>query len=511
MREPASCAPATNTRELSLQPSMTNSEGLAGRHRKPTVGSNSALARFLDGFIFYSLLVVISLTAVPYGTVEPWWKAVFECAVFTLGLLWVVYGLMGGTWFVRQHRLLIPILALVIFAVFQAILPLRSSYEGISSSTGLLPSSFSPYDTKLFAYQLFALMVVAGLLLRHTTSRRRLMTLICVVVCVGLGSTVFGLVRMVFQEQPGFLLPHLQLDRGMGGVGFAQFINHNHFAFLAEMSLGLVLGLMLRRPMTFARLALGLGIDIPMWIAIAYSGSRGGLVSMMGQVLFVALMVFIAGPFIADRGRQLLKDDRGPQRSRRMGSLLVTRIVLIASFLVVMVVGIIWIGGDQLASRLETVPNELGVEGSDKHIATYRSTIWTMTWQMIKDHPVAGVGFGGYWIAITKYHYGSGEMTPQQAHNDYLELLASGGLIALVIGLWFIVLFLRESFSSLRASDPFLRASRFGALAGIFAVAIHSIVDFGLHVTINTLVFVVLVVIATVRVRAIPSSGVAQV
>ena len=36
---------------------------------------------------------------------------------------------------------------------------------------------------------------------------------------------------------------------------------------------------------------------------------------------------------------------------------------------------------------------------------------------------------GGYWIAIPGYHNASGTLVPQEAHNDYLELLASGGII----------------------------------------------------------------------------------
>ena len=123
-----------------------------------------------------------------------------------------------------------------------------------------------------------------------------------------------------------------------------------------------------------------------------------------------------------------------------------------------------------------------------------------MTWEMIKDHPIVGVGFGGYWIAITKYHKASGEVTPQEAHNDYLELLSSGGLIGVAIGLWFILGFGKSVLTRLRYGDPLLSALSIGALAGIFAVAIHSIVDFGLHITINALLFVTLMVIATVTI-----------
>jgi O-antigen ligase len=441
-------------------------------------------------------MTVIALTAIPYGTIEPWWKAVFQCAIFALGCLWMIDGSLSGTWLVREHRLLIPMVALVVFLVIQIIVPVRAGVPGSAIGSGSRPISFAPYDTKMAAFQLIAFIITAALLLRYTTTRRRLMTLIYVVVGVGLGSTMFGLLRRSLQYKVGFLLPHLQTDDAMGSAGFAQFINHNHFAFLVEMSLGLLLGLMLRRPLKPIRLVLGLVLAIPMWIAIVYSGSRGGLASMIAQILFVALLVFVASP-----GRALLRTKDGRGQVGRMGPFLITRVVLITSFLVVMVMGIVWIGGDPLAYRLEAVPNELGVKDSDKYTRTHRSTIWPMTWQMIKDHPLAGVGFGGYWIAITQYHRGSGELTPQEAHNDYLELLASGGLIGGAFVVWFIALFLKEQIFRSRDSGVVLGAYSGGALAGIFAVAIHSVVDFGLHVTLNALVFTILITIATIRIR----------
>ena len=238
------------------------------------------IARLLDRFIFHSLLVVFVLAAVPYGTVEPWWKALFECAMFALALLWIIEGMLSGKWLVRQHRLLIPLLALVVFTVVQTTLPLRSA----SVSGGLQPISFSPYDTQLFVYHLLALIVASGLLLRYTTTRSRLKSLVYVSIGIGLLSTAFGLLRHAFQAKPGYLLPYLQPDSGevLGGGGFGQFINHNHFAFLAEMSLGLVLGLMLIRPVRFTRLVWCLAMAIPMWVAVVYSGSRGGLASITG-------------------------------------------------------------------------------------------------------------------------------------------------------------------------------------------------------------------------------------
>ena len=57
---------------------------------------------------------------------------------------------------------------------------------------------------------------------------------------VGSGMRLFGILRQTTQRGSGFGLPLLLPD-----VGYGQFINKNHFAYLMEMSLGLVLGLIL--------------------------------------------------------------------------------------------------------------------------------------------------------------------------------------------------------------------------------------------------------------------------
>jgi phosphotransferase system glucose/maltose/N-acetylglucosamine-specific IIC component len=46
------------------------------------------------------------------------------------------------------------------------------------------------------------------------------------------------------------------------------------------------------------------------------------------------------------------------------------------------------------------------------------------------------------------------------------------------------------------------KAASLGALTGIFGVALHSLVDFGLHITINALLFTTLIVITTVGIKA---------
>jgi len=93
-------------------------------------------------------------------------------------------------------------------------------------------------------------------------------------------------------------------------------------------------------------------------------------------------------------------------------------------------------------------------------------------------------------------------MTPQEAHNDYLELLSSAGLIGLAVGIWFAVAVVRKIRQSLGTDTGYKRAVRLGAVLGITGVAAHSLVDFGLHIMTNAVVFIILIMIATSRIDA---------
>jgi tetratricopeptide (TPR) repeat protein len=83
-----------------------------------------------------------------------------------------------------------------------------------------------------------------------------------------------------------------------------------------------------------------------------------------------------------------------------------------------------------------------------------------------------------------------------------LEIISGGGIIAVALVTWFFAAFIKRACKCLRARHSFRRATCLGALAGICSAAVHSFVDFGLHVTINALVFTSLVVIATTHMRA---------
>lgn len=451
------------------------------------------VAQLFSAFIFYALLAVIALAAIPYGTVQPWWQSLFECAVFALAAFWLMEGFLGGSWNIKAYALLWPLLALAIFGWIQT-LPLLAR-GGAQVETLKLGGdawralSADPHGTRQWVSKMLALILTGAMLLRYTSSRRRLRALVSLVVGIALASAIFGLLRQMMQHQPDFILPYLKQ-----GFGYGQFVNKNHFAFLMEMAFGLVLGLALWGGMARERRLVCLGAALLFGGALVLANSRGGIFALVCQLLFSALLFSVVRPVRDSTARE----SRVNILVQQFGRSLLVRALLVIGLALIITAGIFWVGGDPLVGSLEAMPTEVGAPAEGIRWAVRRRDIWPATWRLIEDHPLAGTGFGGYWMAITAYHDASGEKTPQEAHNDYLEFLAGGGLLGGMLGLWFVYAFVREArLRLLRASDSFGRAARCGALTGLCGIAAHSFVDFGLHVTINAALFIVLTVIAT--------------
>jgi O-antigen ligase len=122
-----------------------------------------------------------------------------------------------------------------------------------------------------------------------------------------------------------------------------------------------------------------------------------------------------------------------------------------------------------------------------------RPVYFRNTAEIIKDFPIVGTGLGTYLYAYPMYEKKySGDLL-DHAHNDYLELLAEGGIVGGGLMIIFAfgalgVLFLRWA----RRNDHFVRGVGLGCLAGIAAILIHSLTDFNLHITANAVLFVTL-------------------
>ena len=414
--------------------------------------------RVIRGAVFVALLALLAISAVPYGTVEPWWKAAFVCAVFAICILAIVE---SGSLKFENGSILLPMLALTVWAFVQTIALGSQEIAGITIRNTISADAF---QTRFFALQMLALTAWLALLYRYASTERHMRVLVYTILGVAVVSAVFGILRQATQHEIGFVLPLLRPNQGYG-----QFINKNHFAYLMEMAFGLGIGVAL---MKRERVLIYVALLLPIWTALVLSNSRGGILAMLVQIGSAVLL-------LSSRG------------------LTAFRAGLLGVLVVGVLVGTFWVGGDRLASNFENASSELNA--GDAGVS--RNEIWRATLKMFAAHPITGVGLGGYWIAITAYHDASGLMTPQEAHNDYLELLASGGLVGFAIGVWFVVMVVRAVRANLAINTGYTRALRLGAVLGIIGVAAHSLVDFGLHILVNAIIFLSLISIATSKGR----------
>lgn len=444
-----------------------------------------SVSDIVDQVLFVSLLAIIPIVVIPYGTVDAWWEAIFECLVFFLTAIWILKATFASGWQLRKLSLVFPLIVLTAYAFLQAI-----QWPSTSGTAAPRMLSVDHYQTYLTARKLLALTLFLAALLTHTSTAKRFRWCVKTIIAVGLGSALFGILRQFLQSpesNQGFILSFL-----FYGIGYGQFISPNAFAYVMELTLGLLLGLILGGGVRRNRVLIYAAILAVVWTALVLSNSRGGLLSLGGQVVFVLL---VSLNWYLDR-----KLSSGEEAQRWMIFLRQSKLVRALGIIFVLgglTAGVFWIGGINLANKMagDTEVEQAGPDGST------RQEIWRASGRMFRNNLWTGVGFGAYYLAIPQYQVGSGRLKLEQAHNDYLDLAASGGIIGLVLSAWFVTILIGRARASFKQHDGYQRAAALGAVTGMLGVGIHSFVDFGLQVTAVAIMFATLVVIVVADVR----------
>ena len=119
-------------------------------------------------------------------------------------------------------------------------------------------------------------------------------------------------------------------------------------------------------------------------------------------------------------------------------------------------------------------------------------------------YPLVGTGLNTYGVATLFYQRYDLEQHYAQAHNDYLQLLAEGGLLVLIPSLVVVSLVIGGIRRRLTtdADQPLTWWIRIGAIAGLAGIATQSVVEFSLQMPGNTALFVLLLALAMHRPRS---------
>ncbi len=130
--------------------------------------------------------------------------------------------------------------------------------------------------------------------------------------------------------------------------------------------------------------------------------------------------------------------------------------------------------------------------------ASIRLEVWRATSELWRQFPIAGTGLGSFESTFPLVE--TEEMAVvswEHAHNDWLELLTTGGVLALaaaILGVVFLFRRLHETLLTSRSHEA--AAAALGGLGALVAVGFHELLDFGLTLPANSFTLALVVGVA---------------
>jgi O-antigen ligase len=138
------------------------------------------------------------------------------------------------------------------------------------------------------------------------------------------------------------------------------------------------------------------------------------------------------------------------------------------------------------------------VVSSNEGIDEGRVQLWKETLGLIRAYPIFGCGLGAYGSAFPKYKVSGPLLTDDQAHEDYLQLLAELGIVGAAILAALAGATVRAAFRGpFVASNPTSWSLSLACAGSLAAILLHSTADFNLYIPANAMVMAWVAAIAT--------------
>lgn len=438
----------------------------------------------LSSIIFILLCVMLIFSVVFYGAVDTAALAVLTAVAAVIVLFWLADGWKTGQFKYNSSLLQVPLLALILIGLIQ-LLPLRNfvASEELLSTQSVSSLSLNPYMTRLAIIRLGVDFVFFAALLTFINHRSRLKKLILTIIIFSSIMAFYGILQR---------LANLEGIYGVRetpqAIPFASFVNQHHFAAFMEMTIGLTLGILFGKGVKKEMRIYLLIAALMMGMAIIFTGSRGGMIS------FLAVLGFIVfANVLWDRQKSDDESEEDIKISRFRRNLLLVGGGLVLIF--VLFGSVILLGGDNALLR------GVGLNVSQDDYSSGRTHFWSVALKIFFDYPILGAGLDAFGTAFSRYDSWNGMFRVEQAHNDYLQILADAGILGFICVFAFIFLLFKQSLRTIgNASDHFRRNAAIGALAGCFGIVVHSFFDFPLRTPSNAFYFLAMATVATVAV-----------
>ena len=444
------------------------------------------------------VLALIALATLAFGAVYPWAYLPLFVAATTIGAIGI-----GQHGVVPTLRPVFVGLALLSITVAIQLIPLPATFvNAISPSTrgimnsydlGFVPASqwlrlsIDPARTRIALFALVALgMYVVGL--ASLLDARGLRALPCGLALLAVPLALFAIYSR--QDNNGLIYGFWKPLDGGGADQAGPFINRNHFGGWIVMSLCVMVGWLLGKMERVARVApkrspiVGddLGGVLLMAIAIVVGTiSLFWIVSRSAITSFVAAVAIFAWYVVRRRHMR-------PAPQMLVLTALGAVLIAAASFR----------GIDMLARWF-----------IDERSLLSRFDAWRDGWEVVRDFPVLGTGLNTYSPAMLFYQKRNPGFHMAQAHNDYLQLAAEGGVIVVLAAAGTGIVLINAMRRTLRAAQIEARGYwvRTGSAVGLMAIAFQEIAEFSLQIPANAFLFCTLAALTLTPVRSGTPAG----
>jgi O-antigen ligase len=400
-----------------------------------------------EKILLYGIFGLLLFGPLAFGAVEPWSIFLMEAGSTALFLVWAGRQVLDGQMKVRWNPLFFPMGAFGALVVAQLVLR-RTAYPHDSVSLALL----------YVAYAMLCFLATQTLV-RGAQAR----SLALIFSVYGAALAGFALLQGISSNGRLYWIrqPH------NGGWIYGPYVNHNHYAGLMEMLVPIPLIVSLTRLAPPKVRAVAAGAAAVMVGTIFLSGSRGGMVAIVVELIILAML--------------LVKQKRGAGTAIGIGV-----------FLAVVAGLLVWIGGAELSQRIASVGPGHADLASD-----IRSYINRDGLRMFAKRPILGWGLGSFPIVYPEFRTFYTNFFVNQAHNDYLQLLVEMGLLGFGIMVWFVVTVYGRAFKKIRNwSSEVSGAVTVACALGLSGILVHSAVDFNLQIPANAALFYVLCTVA---------------
>jgi len=401
----------------------------------------------------YALTAVLMFAPLAFGSVESWAIFVLQLSSAILFSVWILQQVRAGRISIRWNPVFLPMCAFAALAIVQ-LLPGISAYRHATASTLLLYMSYG------------IICFLLTQLLERTTHLRQLATAFVV---YGTGIAMFAVLQSLSSSGK---LYWIRTPR-FGGWIYGPYVNHNHYAGLMEMLIPIPLVFAFSRYAHGRKKWLAASAAAFMGASIFLSGSRGGMAAFAIEIAIFFYFLF-------------------RERTHNRVAL------LMGGFLLVALASIVWIGGNEVSSRLSTLADYKRPDlNTDVRMKIDRDAM-----RMISARPLLGWGLGTFADVYPQFRSFYTNSLVNEAHNDYLQTLIESGLFGFGLAMWLVITAVRRAWQKTSNWPSDVNGIlALAALLGICGILVHSLVDFNLEVPANAMLFCVLCTAAAMDTR----------